>query len=194
MRFGKDALLGKSKLCTYHNDSYYCQNLGAMMAGAIELETRSNSAEETRMLGERLGRLLQSGDVVALQGDLGAGKTCFTQGVARGLGVAGRVTSPTFVLIREYEGRLPLYHFDAYRLTGPEDLLALGSDDYFEDAGVSVVEWAEHVAAALPQDRLEIELLRVPGEEESRLIRFRATGPRAKGIVEELRRDLHPGD
>jgi len=164
------------------------------MAGAVKLERKSGSPEATRVLGERLGELLRPGDVVALMGELGAGKTCFVQGVARGLGIAAKVTSPTFVLIREYEGRLPLYHFDAYRLGGPEEFRELGSEEYFDASGVSVIEWAECVAAALPEDRLEVELLRVPGEEDARLVRFSGTGKRAGAVVEELRRVLSLGD
>ncbi|RJX22631.1 MAG: tRNA (adenosine(37)-N6)-threonylcarbamoyltransferase complex ATPase subunit type 1 TsaE [Ammonifex sp.] len=157
------------------------------------LEAKSNSPEATRSLGEKLGRMNIPGDVIALSGDLGAGKTCFAQGLARGLGVTKKVTSPTFVLIREYEGRLPLFHFDAYRLSGPEDLEQLGSEEYFGGSGVCVIEWAERVAAALPDDRVEVELLRVPGEEEFRVIRFKSTGHRSRAVVEELKRVLYPG-
>ncbi len=158
------------------------------------LETKTNSPEATRALGEQLGRLNNPGDIIALSGDLGAGKTCFTQGIARGLGITKRVTSPTFILIREYEGRLPLYHFDAYRLDGPADLEQLGSEEYFGGGGVCVVEWAERVATALPEDRVEVELQRVPGEEELRFIRFKSTGRRSRVILEELKRVLYPGD
>lgn len=154
------------------------------------LEVKSDSPEATRAIGEKLGRLLEAGDAVALYGDLGAGKTCFAQGVARGLGVVSNVTSPTFVLVREYAGRLPLYHFDAYRLNVPGDLAELGSEEYFSGLGVSIIEWAERVAAALPEDRLEVELLRVYGEENTRLIRFSGTGKRSWTIVEVLQRVL----
>lgn len=159
-----------------------------------ELRVKSDSPGSTRSLGEKLGRLHKPGDVVALIGDLGAGKTCFTQGIARGLGIDKTVTSPTFVLIREYEGRISLYHFDAYRLSGPEDFEQLGSEEYFSAPGVCVIEWAERVAAALPDDRLEVELLRVSGEEETRMVNFRGTGERAQALVEELRRALGARD
>jgi len=158
------------------------------------LELRSDSPEATRTIADKLGRLLEAGDVIALYGDLGTGKTCFAQGVARGLGVPGNVTSPTFVLLREYAGRLPLYHFDAYRLNGPEDFTELGSEEYLSGPGVSIIEWAERVAGALPDDRLEVELLRLDREENTRLIRFSGTGERSRTIVEGLRRVLCSGN
>ena len=104
---------------------------------------RSRSAEQTRRLGALLGGVLAAGDVVLLSGALGAGKTAFTQGIAVGLGVRGAVNSPTFTLLKEYEGRLPLYHFDLYRIEDPDEVLALGFAEYFAGAGVSVIEWAE---------------------------------------------------
>lgn len=159
----------------------------------FDIEVKSESPESTRTLGEQLGRFLRPGNVVALLGNLGAGKTCFTQGIARGLGVSAKVTSPTFVLIKEYQGRLPLYHFDAYRLGSPEELVDLGSEEYFSGPGVCVIEWAERVTAALPEDRLEVELLIIPGKNDSRLIRFRGTGRSARIAMEELKRVLHTG-
>ncbi len=103
----------------------------------------SHSESETEALGEALGRELRAGDVLALDGDLGAGKTAFTRGLARGLGYSGRVTSPTFTIVNEYEGgRLPLFHFDLYRLTSPEELFDIGWEDYLERGGVCCVEWS----------------------------------------------------
>uniref|UniRef100_A0A7C1F817 tRNA threonylcarbamoyladenosine biosynthesis protein TsaE n=1 Tax=Ammonifex degensii TaxID=42838 RepID=A0A7C1F817_9THEO len=154
------------------------------------LEVRTDSDEATRALGEKLGRLLNSGDLVALTGELGAGKTCFAQGLARGVGVKTPVNSPTFVLIKEYAGRLPLYHFDAYRLSGPEEFFALGSAEYFAGDGVSVVEWADRVVDALPEDRVEVTIQRLPDSEEGRLIRITGCGQRSRSVVEELKRDL----
>src|SRR5919206_909490 len=107
--------------------------------------------EATRALGRRLGGLLFPGAVVALVGPLGAGKTHLVRAVAEGLGADGRlVSSPTFVLIQEYRGRLPVYHFDAYRLRGEEEFLDLGALDYFEGDGVCLIEWADRVAGCLP--------------------------------------------
>ena len=117
----------------------------------------THTADETEEVGARLARLLAPGDFVALFGDLGAGKTCFARGVAAGLEVdAGiYVTSPTYTLMNIYPGRLPLYHFDLYRI-GSDDIEALGFDEYFHGKGVCLVEWAERLAGELPDERLEI--------------------------------------
>jgi len=120
----------------------------------------SQSAERTRELGEALGRLLEGGDVIGLSGPLGAGKTCFVQGIARGLQVPESVpvTSPTFTLIGEYPGRVPLRHADFYRVESERRLFEAGFDDLLDDRGVLVVEWFERWPAALPDERLEIVL------------------------------------
>ena len=114
------------------------------------MEFVTNSPEETEELGERLGRTLSPGDVVAFTGDLGAGKTAFTRGIARGLGIGDRVTSPTFAIVNEYEGgRLPLFHFDMYRLTSSDELFDIGWEDYLDRGGVCAVEWSENVTEAM---------------------------------------------
>jgi tRNA threonylcarbamoyladenosine biosynthesis protein TsaE len=110
---------------------------------ATPLLLRSASVERTRALGRALGELARAGDVILLEGALGAGKTAFTQGIGLGLGVAATINSPTFTILKEYEGRLPLYHFDLYRLDEPDELYELGFEDYFSGDGVCVVEWAE---------------------------------------------------
>jgi len=110
----------------------------------------SRSAQETQALGERLGAQLGRGDVVACIGPLGAGKTCFLQGLARGLGVVTDVTSPTFVLVNQYRGRLPVYHVDAYRTGSLTELLDLGLEEMFHGEGVTVVEWADKLLPLLP--------------------------------------------
>ncbi len=103
----------------------------------------SRSARETARLGAVLGELLEPGDVVLLHGDLGAGKTAFTQGVGRGLGVSVAINSPTFTILKEYTGRIPLYHFDFYRIDQPEEIWTLGFDEYLSGDGACIVEWAE---------------------------------------------------
>ena len=110
----------------------------------------SNSPEETEELGARLGKKLSGGEVVAFKGGLGMGKTCFTRGLARGLGFTGTVTSPTFALINEYIGGRPLYHFDMYRISGWEDLYSTGFFEYAEQGGVIAAEWSENIENALP--------------------------------------------
>jgi tRNA threonylcarbamoyladenosine biosynthesis protein TsaE len=124
----------------------------------------ADSAEATREIGARLGRAARPGDVIALYGDLGAGKTCFVQGVAAGLGVAGPVTSPTFVMVAEHAGRLPLYHVDLYRTNGLEEIAGLGLDELLDGEGVTVVEWAEKAEALLPARTLRVRI-RGAGEE-----------------------------
>lgn len=117
----------------------------------------THSTEETEELAARLAAELGKGDFVALRGDLGAGKTAFARGLARGLGVSGPVRSPSFTLMRQYTGgRLPLYHFDAYRLEGPDDLVQIGFDEYAQGDGVCLVEWADRIETALPARRLEV--------------------------------------
>ena len=112
----------------------------------------TNSPRETEAVGEALAKLLQPGTVVAYQGDLGAGKTAFTRGLARGLGYTEPVTSPTYTIVNEYlGGRLPLFHFDMYRLKSSDDLWDIGWEDYLERGGVCAVEWSENVADAMEE-------------------------------------------
>lgn len=119
----------------------------------------THSPEETVRLGERIGRLLKAHDVVALSGDLAAGKTTLTKGIAQALGVKDTVTSPTFCIISEYQGTfLTLYHIDAYRLNGPEDFEDLGAEDILSGRGVSVIEWSEKIKEALPKRTIYIKL------------------------------------
>ena len=144
----------------------------------------THSPDETVELGRTLGRGLAAGDVLALVGTLGAGKTQLTRGIALGAGATGRVTSPTFKLVNEYAGRLKLYHIDAYRLRGARDLAALGCDEFFDGDGAAVVEWADRVAAALPPDHLRVEI-EITGTSERRF-RLVPAGPRAARLLRLL--------
>ena len=122
----------------------------------------TNSPEETEELGFRLAKSLKGGEVVAFRGGLGMGKTCFTRGLARVLGFKGDVTSPTFALINEYiGGRLPLYHFDMYRISGWEDLYSTGFFDYIEQGGVIAAEWSENIENALPESTVTVTFVRL---------------------------------
>ena len=127
---------------------------------ALPLHLTTRSAEETREVGAKIGRDLTPGDLLALTGDLGAGKTCLTQGIARGMAVPedSYVRSPTFVILNIYEGRCPLYHMDLYRIQDPVELEDLGYRDYFFGEGVSVIEWAEKSRELLPADHLRIRM------------------------------------
>ena len=114
------------------------------------MEFITNSPQETEKVGQALGKVLQPGTVLAYEGDLGAGKTAFTRGLAKGLGCTEQVTSPTYTIVNEYlSGRLPLFHFDMYRLSSAEDLWDIGWDDYLERGGVCAVEWSENVQDAM---------------------------------------------
>ena len=151
-----------------------------------DVEITTGSTDETVALGKRLGRLLDAGDVVALSGPLGSGKTYLTKGIALGLGLTDSrtVRSPTFILVSEYQGRLTLYHVDAYRLGSAAELASLGSDEFMTSGGVTVVEWAERVKRALPKEHLWVEC-RHAGERR-RTFRFEAHGQRPADIVKRL--------
>ena len=120
----------------------------------------SDSPADTEALGERLAKRLRPGDVVAFTGTLGMGKTAFTRGLARGLGCRARVTSPTFTIVNEYDGDVPLFHFDMYRLGSADELYDIGWDDYLERGGVCAVEWSERVADALPEGTITVDIAR----------------------------------
>lgn len=156
----------------------------------MELRLRAATAEDTRAIGDAIAALLVPGDAIALTGELGAGKTTFAQGLARGLGFAGAVVSPTFTLVREYRGgRLPVIHADVYRLDRVQDVLDLGLEEQAED-GVLLVEWGDAVEALLPQDHLVIELTVPAGDERS--VRLLADGGSWSLRWERLERALEP--
>ncbi|WP_230131323.1 tRNA (adenosine(37)-N6)-threonylcarbamoyltransferase complex ATPase subunit type 1 TsaE [Bacillus sp. CECT 9360] len=147
-----------------------------------QFEFISNSEEETAQFAENLAAKLSSGDVLALEGDLGAGKTAFTKGIASGLGVTRTVNSPTFTIIKEYHGRIPLYHMDVYRVSDAgEDL---GFEEYFEGEGVTVVEWAHLIKDQLPEDLLVISIFR-KGETSRRLV-LEPRGERYTSLCKEI--------
>ena len=131
------------------------------------MELLSHSPEETEDIGARLAQRLGPGAVVAFTGDLGAGKTAFTRGLARGLGIPDRVTSPTFTIVNEYEGgRLPLFHFDMYRLGSADELFDIGWEDYLRRGGVCAVEWSENIADALEEDAVRVDIRRGASDQE----------------------------
>lgn len=169
---------------------------------------RATSADDTRRLGERLGRLLGPGDVVGLMGDLGAGKTVFVQGMALGLDTRGRVTSPTFTIIHEHPGKVPMYHIDVYRLEALSEEDVIGLEEYLYGKGVAAVEWADKIPGLLPEERLDVEIRRPgvssgsggeenPGEsidDSVREVLFVPHGARFERVVEELKALACPGD
>ncbi|WP_462412658.1 tRNA (adenosine(37)-N6)-threonylcarbamoyltransferase complex ATPase subunit type 1 TsaE [Neobacillus sp. Marseille-QA0830] len=147
-----------------------------------QYEWNTGSSEETSQFAQRLAKLLQPGDVIALEGDLGAGKTTFTKGLALGLEIKKTVNSPTFTIIKEYHGRLPLYHMDVYRVEDAwEDL---GFDEYFEGEGVTVVEWAHLIEEQLPEELLTISLYHE--SDENRRIVLVPKGSRYEELCKEI--------
>ena len=153
------------------------------------LSVTTRSAEQTRILGASLAPTLLPGDVISLAGDLGAGKTTFVQGLAGGLGVQHRVTSPTFTLVHEYDGRYPIVHLDVYRLDSIQEVLDLGFEELLEPGGILIVEWGEAVLPLLPRRYLEVEIRRVEDVEadEQRHVRFRPRGPGWDHKLDEMR-------
>jgi tRNA threonylcarbamoyladenosine biosynthesis protein TsaE len=149
------------------------------------LEIISHSPEQTQKFGTRIGQLALPGDIFLLVGGLGAGKTCLTQGIAWGLDIKEYAVSPSFVVIRELHGRLPLYHIDFYRLDHLEEIAELGLDDYLYGNGVCVVEWAEKGLSLLPQEHLLIEMSYLSDTERS--LKLKPSGKRYRQIVAQLK-------
>ncbi len=139
--------------------------------------------EQTRNIGTKLGELLFPGAIICLIGDLGAGKTTMTQSLAKSLGVDDYITSPTFTIVNEYEGRIPLYHFDVYRIGCSEEMYDIGFDEYIDSQGVCIIEWANIIEDILPDDYLKIELSYKDNGREMKLIPY---GTKYEEIVEEL--------
>jgi tRNA threonylcarbamoyladenosine biosynthesis protein TsaE len=153
----------------------------------MQLTLITHDEAETEALGAALGRLMQPGDVLALVGDLGAGKTCLARGVARGLGIDEAVTSPTFILVAEYSSAagFPLYHADCYRLEQAEaEAQAIGLDELLLDEGVAIVEWAERIEPLLPADHLRITLITL--DDTRRQLTFAPHGPRAAELTAQI--------
>jgi tRNA threonylcarbamoyladenosine biosynthesis protein TsaE len=152
----------------------------------VDLELISHSLDQTRRIGARLAALLGPGDLILLEGEFGAGKTSLTQGLAHGLNVnSPYVTSPTFTLINEYPGRLPLYHVDLYRLDDPEQLQELGIADYVYGNGVTVIEWPELAAAVLPAEYLIVYLTHLT--DTKRALRFHAEGTHYLELLQQFK-------
>lgn len=159
-----------------------------------QLMCLSRNPRETRDIGKKLGKLLQGGDLVALNGDLGAGKTTLIQGIALGLNSKDHVSSPSFSLIKEYSGEKPIYHFDLYRLIKAEEFEDLGYEEYFNGNGITLIEWAEKIKYFLPESMLLIRILIDDEHYLRRKIIFNPTGKRYQKIMEELKSDVHFGD
>lgn len=170
---------------------------------SLTLDSISHSAAQTQRLGMRLGELLQGGELILLDGQLGTGKTTFTQGLAQGMGITENVNSPTFTLLKEYYGQFrpgtspgalarrgpPLYHFDLYRMDNPEEIVDLGFEDYFFSVGVCVVEWAEKAESFWPTEHLNIRMKIMT--ETKRGLLFIATGERYCELLRQFQKNAY---
>ncbi|SEI13109.1 tRNA threonylcarbamoyladenosine biosynthesis protein TsaE [Halobacillus karajensis] len=145
-------------------------------------EWKSSSVEETQRVAEQLGERLRPGDVLTLEGDLGAGKTTFTKGLGKGLGVKRTINSPTFTIMKEYQGRVPFYHMDVYRLEDSDE--DLGFDEYFDGDGVTVVEWAQFIEEFLPKERLDITIRYM--DDSTRLLIMEASSDHFEELCKEI--------
>ncbi|WP_347176154.1 tRNA (adenosine(37)-N6)-threonylcarbamoyltransferase complex ATPase subunit type 1 TsaE [Tissierella sp. Yu-01] len=150
------------------------------------LEIRLNSLEETEDFGIKIGKVLKRGDILCLNGDLGAGKTTLTKSIGLGLGVEDYITSPTFALINQYSGRMPVYHFDVYRLENVEELYDLGFDEYFFGNGVCIIEWADKINRMIPKEKIVIDIEKGNNLEE-RILKFSGDENRLKELEKELK-------
>ena len=186
-KYSKKAIISLINKTTREGDSLH------FLGGELMLKVISKSVEQTNKLGESLGRLLKQGDIICLTGDLGAGKTAFTKGIGVGMDVKELITSPTYTIINEYNGIIPLYHFDVYRLEGVEEMYELGYEEYFFGDGAVVIEWADIVKDIIPKERLWITMLRGK-HEATRDIIIEATGERYQTIVKELEQHVDTGN
>jgi len=151
----------------------------------MNLTIITKSPEKTKNLGKEVGKLAKPGDLLAFYGELGAGKTCFIQGISQELKVKDYVTSPSFTIVNEYQGKIPIYHFDLFRLNA-EEILELGYEEYFYGKGLAVIEWAEKIEQLLPKEHLKIDIKFK--DRYQRTISFISQGDRFNNFLEELNR------
>jgi tRNA threonylcarbamoyladenosine biosynthesis protein TsaE len=151
----------------------------------------SHSITQTQRCGSQLAQHLVPGVIIWLEGDLGAGKTTFTKGVARGLGVEGYVNSPTFTLVNEYEGRLPVYHLDCYRLESGQEALDFGIEEYLDGEGVTIIEWPERISEILPPDYIRVGLSYLT--DTKRLLRLEPVGSKYIALMQEFKKSAFGG-
>jgi tRNA threonylcarbamoyladenosine biosynthesis protein TsaE len=144
----------------------------------------TNTVEETIEIGKRIGKRLNPGDIVCIDGDLGSGKTHLTKGIALGLGIDEHITSPTFNIVNEYEGRLKFYHFDVYRVNDPDEIAAIGFDEYIFSDAASVIEWSDYISELIPEEHIQIRIAKE--SETSRNISIQWSGKRYDYLKEAL--------
>lgn len=149
------------------------------------MEIKLNNLEETNEFGIRLGENLIVGDILCLNGDLGAGKTTLSKSIGLGLGVSEYITSPTFSLINQYSGRIPVYHFDVYRLENTDELFDLGFDEYFYGGGVCIIEWADKIDKMIPKERIVIDIEKGNNPNE-RILKLSGDGKRLEELMKGM--------
>jgi len=152
----------------------------------------SETPNRTKKIGKKVAKLVTPGDIILFFGELGAGKTCFTQGIAEELKVKDYVNSPSYAIINEYQGKIPLYHFDLYRVNNYDEIIDLGYEEYFYDEGLTVVEWAEKIEKHLPKEYLKINITFI--DTKRRKICFFPKGDHYVKLIEELRKDENIGN
>jgi tRNA threonylcarbamoyladenosine biosynthesis protein TsaE len=144
-----------------------------------------NSVEKTEKIGNQIGKLVNKGDIICLMGNLGTGKTHLTKGIAKGLDIQDHITSPTFNIVNEYEGRIKLFHFDVYRVNDPDEIAAIGFDEYIFGDGVSIIEWANYIEELIPEESLKITIEKIPElNENARKIKMEYTDNRYNYVKE----------
>lgn len=150
------------------------------------MEFITHNIEETINIGKQIGELCNPGDIICLVGDLGTGKTHLTKGIALGLGIEEPITSPTFTIVNEYDsGRIKLYHFDVYRVNDPDEIYAIGFDEYIFSNGVSIIEWANYIESLIPEEYMSINISKLPSESENfRKIKIYTKGERYSYVKE----------
>jgi len=148
------------------------------------MEYTVNNVEQTTEIGIQIGKLANPGDIICLTGDLGAGKTHLSKGIARGLNITDHITSPTFTIVNEYEGRLKLYHFDVYRVNDADEISAIGFDEYIFSDGVSIIEWANYIDELIPEEHISINITKLPEDVNLRKIVIEGFGDRYNYIKE----------
>ena len=148
------------------------------------LKIKTNNAKETQQLGRLIGESLVGGEIIAMTGDLGAGKTTMTKSIAKGLNIDEHITSPTFTIVNEYDGRLKLFHFDVYRIGDIEEMYDIGYEEYFYSGGVCIIEWANLIEEILPEDTINIEIYTL--DENKREFTITGKGDKFNHIVKEL--------
>lgn len=145
------------------------------------INIKTLSVEETLELGYRLGNQLKKGDIICLNGDLGAGKTAFTSGIAKAMGIQGYITSPTFTIVNEYNAAVPLYHFDVYRIVDSDEMYEIGFDEYIDGNGIIVIEWADSIKNIIPQNQISVRIKKTTENEDARDITIDFAGDENMG-------------